>query len=58
MKTCSCGRKLNPNASTCPQCGKRFTTLTTWILAPILAFILVGFLGCCVYSCGMAALSH
>jgi transcriptional regulator NrdR family protein len=41
MKKCHCGRQLADNASQCPNCGKRFTTLTTWILAPLLAVLLV-----------------
>jgi hypothetical protein len=53
MKTCQCGRQLANNASQCPNCGKRFTTTTTWILAPLLALALVCamFYGC--YACVM-----
>jgi predicted amidophosphoribosyltransferase len=38
----SCGITLASNASSCPRCGRQFTSPVAWVLAILAAFFILG----------------
>jgi hypothetical protein len=41
-RTCTaCGGSIAKNASTCPHCGRRFTTAVTWLVLGVIIFLFV-----------------
>jgi hypothetical protein len=48
-RQCGCGKTLALNVRTCPECGRQFTTPTTWILGIGLPLLLIVAL---IYACG------